>query len=236
MKCYRCNSWPCQCKDGIALVHGDCREVLPRLATHAPDTLITDPVWPDASTQLAGADRPRDLFKEAIWLMKWLTRAAIHIGCDSNPDFLNPVNEYLTFFRVCWLEVVRPHYKGRLMYGSDVAYLYGEPPISVPGQHVIPGRYTDTSSDGKQADHPCPRKIAHVRWLVRWWSEPDDLICDPFCGSGTTLRAAKDLGRRAIGIEIEEKYVEIAAKRLEQQVLPFGDSLNKSTDEQRSLI
>ena len=72
--------------------------------------------------------------------------------------------------------------------------------------------------------HPTqkPRKIFEIP--ISEWSNPGDFILDPFMGSGTTLRAAKDLGRKAIGIEIEERYCEIAAKRLSQEVFDFGSA------------
>lgn len=68
--------------------------------------------------------------------------------------------------------------------------------------------------------HPTQKPVALMAWIIAGWTKPDDTVLDPYMGSGTTLRAAKDLGRKAIGIEIEERYCEIAAKRLAQAVLP----------------
>ncbi len=67
--------------------------------------------------------------------------------------------------------------------------------------------------------HPTQKPLNVMRWVLGMFPDAQTIL-DPFMGSGTTLRAAKDLGRRAIGIEIEERYCEIAVKRLQQSVLP----------------
>jgi DNA modification methylase len=68
--------------------------------------------------------------------------------------------------------------------------------------------------------HPTQKPLDVIKWAMQL-SPKYDTILDPFMGSGTTLVAAKELGRKAIGIEIEEKYCEIAVRRLAQEVLPF---------------
>jgi site-specific DNA-methyltransferase (adenine-specific) len=72
-----------------------------------------------------------------------------------------------------------------------------------------------------EAVHPTQKPLGVTEMLIRYSTNKGDAVIDSFCGSGTTLVAAKNLGRKAIGIEIEEKYCEIAAKRLSQQVFQF---------------
>jgi len=66
----------------------------------------------------------------------------------------------------------------------------------------------------RKLGHPCPKPIGPIRWLVNRLSNENDIVEDPMCGEGTTCVAAKMLGRQYIGIDISEKYCEIARMRL----------------------
>lgn len=90
----------------------------------------------------------------------------------------------------------------------------------VPRSNVIVADSYRFGQPGK-VDHPTQKPFPVITPLIRLSSTVGQTVLDPFMGSGTTLRAAKDLGRKAIGIEIEEKYCEIAAQRLSQEVLPL---------------
>lgn len=69
--------------------------------------------------------------------------------------------------------------------------------------------------------HPTTKPLKLMKEIVSLFTDPEETILDPFMGSGTTLRACKDLGRKAIGIEMNERYCEIAAQKMSQEVLNF---------------
>lgn len=208
---------------GIRIFHGDCREVLPQL--EYADVVMTDPVWPNCPEGLLqGWENPSRLFMDMQDSLRGNPlRLVVILRHDSDPRFLTVVNSEMEYARTVILPYVMPGYLGRWLGGDELAYCFGVPIPSREGQKVIPGRAPAVQPDGRAANgHPCSRALSHMEFLVRWWSEPESLILDPFCGSGTTLEAAKNQKRRAIGIEIEEKYCEIAAKRLSQEVLEFS--------------
>lgn len=217
-------------EDGsVVIYHGDAREVVPQL-TDAPRICITDPVWPNSV--FPGVSNPRGLFGETLAVME-LDRLVVHLGCASDPRFMSVVPESLPFVRVCWLRYARPSYRGRMLVGSDVAYIFGSIPPAAPGRHLLSGesvarnnstkaQHIGGGESGANRDyddlpHPAPRRLEHVAWLVNWYA--DAPVIDPFMGTGTTLLAAKNAGRPAVGIEIEERYCELAVKRLSQETL-----------------
>ena len=226
----------------ITIYCGDCREILPNLSA---ETIITDPVWPNSI--FPKVLDPEKLLTEAL-SMALVRRIVVHLGCDSDPRFLRAVPAVFPFIRSCLLEYARPSYKGRLVYGGDIAYAYGAmpPPVhregSTRGAALIPGLCISTRSDAlfrrsnwngpkkrfnrdsdNTADlpHPAPRRLQHVRWICKWFS--GESVIDPFSGSGTTGLACKSLGIPCTLIEIEERYCELAANRLRQGVLDLAD-------------
>lgn len=77
----------------------------------------------------------------------------------------------------------------------------------------------DRRHTGEAREHTTQKPLSLMAELVGLFTDPGETILDPFMGSGTTLRAAKDLRRKAIGIEVSERYCEVAAKRMAQEVL-----------------
>ena len=230
LKCYRCCCWPCECKDGQTIIHGDCLDVLPLLPK--VDVLLTDP--PYGISGGSGGDRRLGKAKYAA------------SGWDDTPSYIvNRVVPAVAFFVAAGVRgTVTPGLRCWRMYPSENAagcfwlpaavthgswgftcftpiLYYGRDPRSGIGQ--LPSGIAVTSPSEKNG-HPCPKPIAAWRWLLNKLApECDEVTIDPFMGSGTTLVAAKKLNRRGIGIEIEEKYCEIAANRLRQEVLQFTD-------------
>lgn len=200
---------------GITIYHADSRDILPHL--EGADAIITDPVWPNAPAGIYdGADRPFALLQEcAVHFPRLATRVVIQMGCNSDPRFLSAIPPELPFLRVCWLEYALPSYLGRVLYSGDVAYVYGAWPASRVGARVFPG--VAPKAKPHKNGHPTPRAYEHARWLVGWYAR--GLVVDPFMGSGMFLRAAKEHGYPAIGIDVDERYCEIAAMQLSQETL-----------------
>ncbi|WP_147279887.1 DNA methyltransferase [Legionella worsleiensis] len=205
------------------LIHADARKID---LNQSVNVILTDPVWPNALESLIGSHDPYTLLSESLaHLSQFLEtngRIIIQLRCDSDPRILNAVPKLYSFLRTVSLPYALPSKQGRILITGDVAYIYGSPPKSRKGNHLLPGQpHSDfcppAQPEKYNSEHPCPRNLTHVEWLIEKFTNPDDIILDPFMGSGTTAVAALNRGRKFIGIEIEKKFIALSEKRIRNQ-------------------
>ena len=223
-------------RNGITIYHGDCREVLPYVADGSIDLLVTDPPYGmafggfrgvDANVSADGARQGIRLVRQALQECADAMSADAHylVFChwESWPDFYDAASPFFAVKNaLIWHKDRGGMGDTDLEYARDYeVVLYGIKgrgrPISGKRDGAVITGFPPVRSQSRE--HPTQKPVALLSYLVAKHSPNNGTVLDPFMGSGTTLRAAMDLGRQAIGIEIEERYCEIAAKRLEQQVL-----------------
>jgi site-specific DNA-methyltransferase (adenine-specific) len=215
-------------QDGIVIWCGDCREVLPTI--HRADAVITDPPFGIDWSRATWGDDSEQYLALMAWLVSECQRLVKNGWCFVFQSMTN-VGRFHEWFPDGWriyaacknFAQIRPT---GVFHSWDpvVFWKYGEVPRNTcVNRDYFVGNVAGLL--GKRVEHPCPKPEDTMRHIVAISSEHDALIVDPFMGSGTTLVAAKRLGRKAIGIEMEEKYCEIAAKRLAQGALDlFGEA------------
>lgn len=201
---------------GITIYHGDCREILKELKP--VNLVLTDLPYGNNTDYLSYNDTPDNLKETISAVMPHILRserALITCGVANIYDYPKP--DWI----LCWHI---PAGSGSTKWGFNCwqpILAYGSDPYLQNGL----GRRSDTITKNEIATkfgHPCSKPEDFWGLLLKRGSVKEtDTVLDPFMGSGTTLVAAKQLNRKAIGIEIEEKYCEIAVKRLQQGVFQF---------------
>ena len=237
-------------RDGITIFHGDCREILPHVKADCvvtdPPYGDTSLAWDRRETDwVAQVDAPQ------VWafgsMRYWIAAAPAfqasgwkyaqeivwekHNGSSFHADRFRRVHEFaLHWYRGEWAAL---HHEAQTTSDATKRAVRRKerPPhtgesagstyVSEDGGPRLMRSVLQVRSAHGEAAHPTQKPLGIVQPLIRYSCPPAGAILDPFMGSGTTLVAAKLEGRKAIGIEIEERYCEIAVKRLAQGVLNF---------------
>lgn len=200
--------------DYVTIYHGDCREIAPQLGKF--DLLLTDPPY-GIKRFINGIGKGDRMLNKANGgfnnnvpsmefcnLLLGISGLAIIWGMNNLPL---PLTEH---FLVWDKEQTVDNFAC-----AELAW------CNLPTPSKVFRLPIHKHNHQKNGGHPTEKPVDLMNWCILLSGQIETII-DPYCGSGTTLRAAKDLGRKAVGIELEEKYCEIAAKRMQQEVLQFA--------------
>jgi DNA modification methylase len=213
--------------DACTIYHGDCREILPTLGRF--DLLLTDPPYGmrlDTNNSRFSGGTKGNMAKRGNGIGSAGGRP---IAGDDKPlggiDFETLVssagdaviwgfNHYPSVFQkgsaLVWIKRNDQAF-GSFLSDAEIAWKSG-------GCGVYCRRDLSNNAIANERVHPTQKPVGLMSWCLSFFSDAETIL-DPFMGSGTTLVAAKLEGRRAVGIELEERYCEIAANRLSQGVL-----------------
>lgn len=205
---------------GITIYHGDCREILPHLPK--VDAVITDPPYGIAHRRGTAKDRGKGVSLGCVGIQgdaiafdpsRWLTFPEVIMWGANFFSAALPAGRWLIWDK-------QEHGGSGDFSEAEIAWHSKGNAIKM-FRHMWLG-VQRASEVGEERLHPTQKPVALMAWCIGQCRTNPQTILDPFMGSGTTLVAAKNLGRKAIGIEIEERYCAIAVQRLQQEVFDFG--------------
>lgn len=223
-------------RGGVTVYHGDGRDILPDLS--AVSLVVTDPPYTFgiASTAQEGkAGGWGDLMNSAVWYATWLRECKRLTSSQSGALWV--FNSWRSFpvlaraaYEAQWpieslliwdKEWIGPGGTRGLRPSYEMVALFAQDGFGI-SDRGLPDIWRSKWSSVKPWGHPAEKPVPLLSKLISR-SNDAGTVLDPFAGSGSTLVAAKALGRKAIGIEIEERWCEVIAKRLSQDVLPLGE-------------
>ena len=202
---------------------GDCREILPELDPAEINCCITDPDYNAKAIGVFGKTYDTAIMHISEeeynqFCSEWFSKVR---EITPNIAFTPGIRNIWKYPAAKWM--IAWHRPGSKCFNDTGGFNIWEP-ILIYGKmgpfsedHIT--RVADNFANGPEKEHPCPKTRVVWEWLVNKASKPGMTILDPFLGSGTTAVCAKKLGRRSIGIEISEKYCQIAVERLRQSVM-----------------
>lgn len=233
--------------DLVTIYHGDAIDVLGSIEESEVDGVVMDPPYASGARSEAGKAGSGQMLRGArfadpiendqmtttgfVWLMREVAQACRPLLKDGGsllsfidwrqwPNLVGAIEScnYRVNAMVVWDKV--SYGMGQTFRQQHELILHASKGVALAASHSVPNvlqAKRDTNDD-----HPSPKPVGLMEKLLEVVAAPGGLVIDPFMGSGSTLRAAKNIGVRAIGIEAKEHYCELAARRMAQESL-FGE-------------